>query len=47
MKKLNLFTVVALQTNELISIDGGGVDPDALKEYIEHRYPEEAGFGPN
>ena len=47
MKKLNLFTVVALPSNELTSIEGGSVDPDALREYIEHRYPEEVGFGFN
>ncbi|CAM4089361.1 hypothetical protein [Zobellia nedashkovskayae] len=47
MKTSNLFKVIALQKTELISIEGGSVDPDALREYIEHRYPEEAGFGFN
>lgn len=45
MKTSNLFKVIALQKTELIIIDGGSVDPDALREYIEHRYPEQSGLG--
>ncbi len=31
MKTSNLFKVIALQKTELITIDGGSVDPDALQ----------------
>lgn len=41
MKNLNKLNVTVLAQNELVTVDGGSVDPDALKEYIAERYPYE------
>lgn len=38
MKELILLNVAALLKTELTTINGGSLDPDALREYIEERY---------
>lgn len=38
MKESTPFNVTDLLESELTTIDGGSVDPDALREYMEERY---------